>query len=350
MPNPFSRWCGVRRILLAVLLPVATAPMARAVTAGQSPDAIVAAGRVGAFATVQAAIDAAPAGRISPWVILIRPGVYREHVHVPVQKPWITLRGGPGGEVVITMDTNLASVDPQGRKLSTPESATALVQGDDFCAEDITFENTTPRERRIQALAMYVTADRAVFRRCRFLGWQDTLRLDSPRPPNTEPDTTRPAGNARQYLVDCYIEGHVDFIYAAGTAVLDRCHIHCKGDGFITAASTPPDAEFGYVFLDCRITGEAGAQTYLGRPWRNHAKTVFIRTEMTAVVHPAGWHNWDKPAAEQTTFFAEFGSTGPGANDAARVKWAKPLAAPQAGSLTANRVLAGADGWNPAGP
>ena len=99
----------------------------------------------------------------------------------------------------------------------------------------------------------------------------------------------------------------------------DRCHIHVLADGYITAASTPKEQDHGYVFADCRITGEEGVKTYLGRPWRDFAKTIFLRTEMSDAVRPAGWHNWNKPQAELTTFYAESGSTGPGANDAARV-------------------------------
>jgi pectinesterase len=170
-----------------------------------------------------------------------------------------------------------------------------------------------------------------VFRRCRFLGWQDTIL------------TTR----SRQYFEDCYIEGHVDFIFGGATAYFNRCHIHALRDGYLTAASTPDGTPHGYVFADCKITAAEGVKTWLGRPWRAYAKTVFIRTEMSAAVRPEGWHNWGKPAAEQTTFYAEFGSTGPGASDATRVKWAKPLTAAEAAALTPAAVLGGTDGWDP---
>ena len=195
--------------------------------------------------------------------------------------------------------------------------------------ENITFANGAGPVG--QALALRADGDRLVFRHCRFLGWQDTILVN----------------RGRHYFVDCYIEGHVDFIFGAATAYFDRCHIHCLRDGYVTAASTPEDTAHGYIFADCRITAADGVKTYLGRPWRDYAKTIFLRTELTAAVRPEGWHNWNKPQAEKTTFYAEYGSTGPGASPATRVPWARPLTAELAGALTPGAVLGGADGWNP---
>lgn len=332
--------------LFALLL-----PLAFVLTLEAAPDATVAADGSGTYATVQAAINAAPDGRNAPWIILIRPGRYQEHVVVPATKPFLTLRGENAATTVITEGRNFNSPGIGGAKITTPDSATALIQANNFTAENLTFENTTTREEKVQALALYMTGDRGVFRRCRFLGWQDTLRADSPRRPggSTEPDTPRPEGNARQYFVDCYIEGHVDFIYAASTAVFDRCHIHGKADGYITAASTPEAAPFGYVFLDCKVTTGSLVQkgVFLGRPWRKHAATAFIRTELAGNIRAEGWDNWRNPANEQTARYAEYGSTGPGAQMEKRVKWAKQLTDNEAKAYTAEKVLAGRDGWNP---
>ncbi len=344
---------------MGALLPIPFMPLLRflillclAVTLrAAAPDAIVAADGSGTHATVQAAVDAAPAGRTTPWVILIKPGRYAGHLVVPAEKPFLTFRGEDAATTVITDGRNFNTLKPDGGKYTTPESATALIQAGDFTAENITFENSTTREDRIQALAIYMTGDRGVFRRCRFLGWQDTVRADSPRRPggSTEPDTPRPEGNARQYFVDCYIEGHVDFIYAASTAVFDRCHIHGKADGYITAASTPQAAAFGYVFLDCKVTTGplVDKGVYLGRPWRQFAATAFLRTELAGNVRAEGWHNWGKPANEQTARYAEYGSTGPGARLEQRVPWAKQLTDEEAKAYTAEKILAGKDGWNP---
>jgi len=325
---------------------------ANAAPAKEKIGAIVAFDGSGNYATVQAAVDAAPAGRTEPYVILIKPGRYREHVLVPENKPCLTLRGeGAPEETVITFDTDVNATGADGKKLGTPASSTVLARAANFTAENLTFENTTSLERKVQGLAMYVTSDRAAFRHCRFLGWQDTLRADAPRPDGTQPDVQRPGGNARQYFADCYIEGYVDFIYAAATAVFDRCHIHCKGNGWITAASTPADVPFGYVFLDCRITAAPGvSEVRLGRPWRRHAAVAFVRTEMPSAIRPEGWSNWNNPENEKTARFSEYRSRGPGARPAERVAWSRQLSDGEAATMTAERILGGPDHWNPKGP
>lgn len=310
-------------------------------------DAVVAFDGSGTHLTVQAAIDAAPktATAAKPFRILVKSGVYKEHVVVPSDKPFLQLLGEPGeaARTVITMDTNVKTPAPgaEGKTLSAADSATVYVTASDFTAENITFENTTTREQRVQALAFYVTGDRAVLRRCRFLGWQDTLRADSPK--------GGPA--ARQYFSECYVEGHVDFIYAAGVSVFDRCHIHTKADGYLTAASTPESSPFGYVFLDCKVTAGPGVVKgfYLGRPWRPYAATAFLRCELPAQLRPEAWHNWGKPDNEKTARYAEHRNTGPGAADLSRrVPWARQLSDSEAAAFTVANILGGADGWDPA--
>jgi len=298
-------------------------------------DAVVSFDGSGTHTTVQAAVNAAPVDRTTPFVILIKPGVYKEHVFIPKDKPFIALRGEPGElkATVITQDTNVGSVDVTGKKTNTRESATVLVQAVNFSAENITFENTTTREQHIQALAMYVEADRASFKNCRFLGWQDTLRVD----------------NGRQYFKSCYIEGHVDFIYASGTAVFDHCEIYCKADGYITAASTPAENKFGFVFLDCRVTAapEVVNGVYLARPWREYSATAFLRTELPSKLHPEGWHNWGKPEREKTVRYAEYKNMGLGAVSDKRVSWAPQLTDEEAKAYTVENILRGPDGWLP---
>lgn len=306
-----------------------------AAKAAPRADAIVSADNSGTHLTVGAAVAAAPANSDKPFIILVKPGRYEEHVHIPKNKPNIVLRGEPGEEAatVIVYHTHLRSVDANGRKLSTRDSATVLVQGANFTAENITFENTTTREERVQALAIYVDADRAVFRRCRFIGWQDTVRAE----------------NGRQYYEDCTISGHVDFIYGNATAVFSRNEIHCRADGYITAASTPAESAWGFVFLDCRVTAapEVNRGVYLGRPWRPYSATAFVRTVLPEQIRAEGWHNWGKVENEQTARYREYRNTGPGAAQQKRVNWARELTADEARACTVENVLAGADGWNP---
>lgn len=308
-------------------------------------DAVVAFDGSGTHTTVQAAIDAVPAETTAEkqFRILVQPGIYKEHVVIPAGKRFIQLMGEPGEEknTVISMGTNVKTPDSAnpGKTLSTEESSTVLIDAPDVTCRYLTFENTTTREDRVQALACFIRGDRVAFFHCRFLGWQDTLRPDS--------FCGKPC---RQYFRECYIEGHCDYIYAAGTAVFDRCTIHTKADGYITAASTAEGTDFGFVFLNCKLSIGPGVDkgVYLGRPWRPTAHTAFIRCEMDGKILPAGWHNWGKPENEKFARYYEFGSTGPGANPESRVKWALTLAESEAKQWTAATILKGDDGWNPA--
>ncbi len=173
--------------------------------------------------------------------------------------------------------------------------------------------------------------DRAAFRNCRFLGWQDTILLN----------------RGRQYFENCYIAGHVDFIFGAATAWFEQCQINCLRNGYITAASTPAEQPFGFVFSHCKITGEPGVKTFLGRPWRIYASTIFLNCDMSDVVRPEGWNDWKKPEAHATARYAEFNSTGPGARPEDRPDWTKQLTAVEAGKIITGKVLAGADHWIP---
>jgi pectinesterase len=295
-------------------------------------DVVVAADGSGRYTSLQEAISAAPmkTGRDEGrWVILVKPGTYRERIYVQRERGNILVKGEDAAKTIIAFDLNANLPGPEGKPIGTFRTPTVQIDGDGMVWENLTLANTAGPVG--QALALRADGDRLVFRRCRFLGWQDTILVN----------------RGRHLFEDCYIEGHVDFIFGAATAYFLRCHIHCLRDGYITAASTPQGVAHGFVFADCRLTGAPGVKTFLGRPWRNYARTVFLRTEMSEVVRPAGWDNWAKPDAEQTSFYAEFGSTGKGAADLSRVGWAKRLSAADSAKLTPQFVLAGSDGWDP---
>nr|MBP7415245.1 pectate lyase [Pyrinomonadaceae bacterium] len=177
-----------------------------------------------------------------------------------------------------------------------------------------------------------VEADRAMFNTCRFLGWQDTLY----------------AKNGRQYYKDCYIEGHVDYIFGMATAVFENCHIHSKADGYITAPMRfAAEEPAGFIFHKCRLTSNNTKNgIYLGRPWRDYGRTVFLNTQMDAEIRPEGWHHWE-PLREKTAYFAEYGSTGKGANPEARVAWARKLGDADIKVFSVEYFLGGKDGWDP---
>jgi len=293
----------------------------------------VAADGSGEFKSVQAAIMSVPSGsRTNPVVIHVRPGTYKELVYVQREKSFFKLAGENPATTLITYDlyANLTNFD--GKPIGTFRTPSATIDANDFTAENLTFENSAGPKG--QALAIRVDGDRAVFRNCRFLGWQDTILLN----------------RGRQYFESCYIAGHVDFIFGAATAWFERCHIQCLGDGYITAASTPVDQPFGFVFSSCTITGDKpAARTYLGRPWRIYASTIFLNTEMSDVIRPEGWNDWKKPETHTTARYAEFNSTGSGANPSARVPWSRQLTKTEGDAITLPKVLGGVDGWNPKG-
>jgi pectinesterase len=222
---------------------------------------------------------------------------------------------------------------PNGKPIGTFGTPSVQILGDDFSAQNITFQNTFGPHG--QALAIEIAGDREAFDNCRFLGWQDTIFADS---------------DGRNYFHNCYVEGHVDFIFGKSTALFDSCEIHSKGHGYLTAASTQKSSRFGYVFLHCKLTADptvGDGSVYLGRPWRPYAATAFIDCEMGPQIRPAGWFNWKNPANEKTARYAEFGNTGPGANASKRVPWAHQLTKDEASQYNISNILGGDDGWIP---
>ena len=281
------------------------------------------------FTTVQEAIMSVPIGTpTNPVIIHIKPGTYHELIYVQREKRFFRLVGDDADKTIITygLYANMTNLD--GKPIGTFRTPTAIIDAEVFVAENITFENSAGPKG--QALAIRVDGDRAAFRNCRFLGWQDTIFIN----------------RGRDYFENCYVEGATDFIFGGATAWFQDCHIHCAGNGYITAASTPYDVRYGYVFDHCALTGATNVQSYLGRPWRVYASTIYLNTEISDAIKPTGWDAWGK-ADPAKTRYAEFNSTGAGANPAARPKWTRQLTAPEAAKITVKNVLGREDGWEP---
>ncbi len=292
------------------------------------------------FATPNA--DGTP-GRV---YIEIEPGTYHERVIVTQNHNNITLIGkGKGPEDVVI--TNSLNAKTAGGTFFTQ---TVEINGTGFEADNITFENTAGNTG--QAVAVADRGDRSIFKHCRFLGHQDTLFADY----------------GRQYYVDSYIEGGVDYIFGNATAVFDRVTLNSNGPGFITAQSrTSPEQTTGYVILNSHVTtsfdtsapamdpGTPGAKSAasarrsigLGRPWRAYGRAVYINTSLPAELSPAGWNNWGNPANEKTAWYAEIGSTGPGADQSARAPWARKITPAESKQFLPASFLRGNDHWNP---
>lgn len=286
----------------------------------------------GDFTTVQAAINAVPDYRkAGPTRIYIKKGIYKEKIVIAESKQGVQLIGEDGA--VLTYDDYAQKPNIFGEEKGTSGSGSIYIFGPDFMAENITFENTSGPVG--QAVACHVAGDRAVFRRCRFLGFQDTLYTFGE--------------NTREYYEDCYIEGTIDFIFGKATAVFNRCELRSKRTGgFLTAPATPQGSNYGYVFYDCKLTADEGVEAgsvWLSRPWRPYGKTVFIRCEMGQHIRPEGWNNWGKTDNERTAYYAEYQCYGKGADTSRRVAWSHQLK--DANAYVMTNILKGADGWNP---
>lgn len=293
-------------------------------------DFVVAKDGSGDFFTVQEAVNAVPdfrkAGRTT---ILVRKGVYKEKVIIPASKINISLIGESGA--VLTNDDYASRLNCFGEEMSTSGSSTCYIYAPDFYAENLTFENTAGRVG--QAVACFVSGDRAYFKNCHFLGNQDTLYTYGK--------------SSRQFYEYCYIEGTVDFIFGWSTALFKDCVIHSLADGYVTAPATDKGKSYGYVFVGCRLTRSDGARkVYLSRPWRPYAQAVFIHCELGKHIAPEGWNNWNKKEAEKTVFYAEYENRGEGAYTKGRASFGKQLK--EIKKYGADRILAGEDGWNPA--
>ena len=296
-------------------------------------DFVVARDGSGDFITVQEAINAIPDFRKNTTKVYIKEGVYKEKLILPASKTNVTFIGEDKKSTILTYDDYSQKLNKFGEEMGTTGSSSFFIFGNDFTAKNLTFENSSGPVG--QAVAVRVDGDRVMFENCRFLGFQDTLY---------------PHGrNSRQYYKNCYIEGTTDFIFGWSTAVFEDCVIYSKEGGhYITAASTEKDSPFGFVFINCELTGDAPkGDVYLGRPWRRYAQTVFINSRMGDHIKEEGWHNWNKPEAEETAFYAEFASEGPGAAPEERVEWAHQLTPKQAEKYSVENILRGEDNWDP---
>ncbi|HEU5166888.1 MAG TPA: pectinesterase family protein [Chitinophagaceae bacterium] len=259
----------------------------------------------GDYYTIQDAIDAMRVYPLAPITLYIKSGVYNEKIELPANNTDVTFIGENVDSTIITWN------DYSGKgKHTTFTSYTAKISGNRFRAENITFANSAGPVG--QALALYVDAHRAFFKNCRFLGNQDTIFASGE--------------NAKQFFLNCYIEGTTDFIFGPSTALFQNCIIRGKTNSFITAANTPKINKYGFVFENCKIiTDSAVTRLFLGRPWRAFAHTVFIRCDLPKSVAPEGWDNWGNKENEKTAFYGEYKNIGEGARINQRVKWSFQL-------------------------
>ena len=290
-----------------------------------NPDTLfVARDGTGEFRNIDDAIEVCRAFMDYHKVIFVKKGVYKEKLIIPSWLTNIEICGEDAEQTIITWDDH-ANIKTQERPkgIGTFRTYTLKIEGSDITLKNITIENNSARLG--QAVALHTEGDRLVFVNCRFLGHQDTVY-------------TGVAGS-RQLFRNCYIEGTTDFIFGPGTAWFEECEIRSKANSYITAASTPKDQPYGYVFNRCRLTADEGIdKVYLGRPWRDYGYTLFMNCELGSHIRPEGWHNWQKNR-EETARFMEYGNSGPGADTKDRVGWSRQLDKKEAKKITQEEVL-----------
>ncbi len=339
----------------AIAISLAVPSIASAQTVPKKKTVTVAADGSGQFKTVQEAVDSAPEGNIR---IDIKPGEYRNLITIATNGVELRGLGKQPQDTVLVYDNSAGTPGPDGRQLGTGRSGTVMLTGDDFLAENLTIANDfekrhTRSNQGSQAVALHVTGDREVFRKVRFLGFQDTLYADSKLchgPANPDGSACHAA---RQYYSDCYIEGHVDFIFGDAKAVFDKCEIHVLPhvmDTITAQSRLRPTEDSGYVFRDCTVTAAdippgSPQDILLGRPWRAYSTVIFIDTDFKAPLDPAAWKEWNGALATST--YAEYKSHGQSGDITKRIAPSKQLTAAEAAKYETKAWLAGADHWDP---
>ena len=314
----------MRKVLgLLLLLSVVSAAWAQE----RQDTIVVSRDGTGNFRTLQEAIESARAFMDYTVTIYVKNGVYKEKVIVPSWVENIDIIGEDRDKTIITYDDH-ANIN----KMGTFRTYTVKVEGSDITFKNLTIENNAAQLG--QAVALHTEGDRLKFINCRILGNQDTIYTG--------------AKFTRLYFKDCYIDGTTDFIFGPSTALFENCMIHSKRNSYVTAASTPKEAKYGYVFKHCKLTAEPGVdKVYLGRPWRPYAYTLFIECELGKHIVSAGWHNWGKQSNEETARYMEYKNTGEGANASERVAWSKQLTKKEAEAVTVDAIFRTQSDWNP---
>lgn len=323
----------MKRILTLLTIMLATATGTLAADKYDNPDTIVVSrDGTGEFRTIGEAIEVCRAFMDYHKVIYVKRGVYKEKLIVPQWLTNIEILGEDRDATVITYDDHANIPNPAtGRGIGTFRTYTVKVEGNSITFRNITIENNAARLG--QAVALHTEGDRLVFVNCRLLGHQDTVY-------------TGVAGT-RLFFRDCYIEGTTDFIFGPSTAWFENCEIRSRADSYITAASTPKDRPYGYIFNHCRLTADANVtKVYLGRPWRDYGYTLFIDCEMGRHIRPEGWHHWQKER-QQTARYMEYGNSGEGAATDRRAPWTRRLTKKEAAKITMKEVFSINDKWTP---
>lgn len=281
------------------------------------------------YKTVAAALNTISSSNTTPTQIRIKPGTYREKLSIT--KPFVTFCGQTGKEAstILTYNDGASTLNSSGAAIGTSGSASVTIKTNDISMENITIENSFGIGS--QAVALLAQGQRLQFRNCRLLGNQDTLYTHS----------------GTQYYRNCHIQGTVDFIFGAATAVFDNNTIHSVGGGSaLTAPSTEQTVAYGLVFLGGKVTAAssvAKGSVALGRNWRPYGAATYIRTELGQHISAVGWVKMSENTLD-TARFSEYLTTGTGSNPSARAPQSKQLTTAQAATYTISNIFGS---WTP---
>lgn len=324
----------MRKLLLSLVLALAGTLAVNAANKYDNPDTLfVARDGTAEFRNIDDAIEVCRAFMEYHKVIFVKKGTYKEKLIVPSWLTNIEICGEDRDNTIITYDDHANVFIPgTDRKMGTFRTYTVRVDGNDITFRNITIENDAARLG--QAVALHTQGDRLTFVNCRILGNQDTVYTGGI--------------NTRLYFKDCHIEGTTDFIFGPSTAWFENCTILSRTDSYITAASTPQNVEYGYVFNRCKIVAAEGvSKVYLGRPWRPYAHTLFMNCQLGKHILPVGWHNWSNTQNETTARYCEYDNHGEGAATKERAAWTRQLTRKEAAKVTLENVFRQNGGWIP---
>ena len=324
----------MRKLLLSLVLVLAGTLAVNAANKYDNPDTLfVARDGTAEFRNIDDAIEVCRAFMEYYKVIFVKKGTYKEKLIVPSWLTNIEICGEDRDNTIITYDDHANVFIPgTDRKMGTFRTYTVRVDGNDITFRNITIENNAARLG--QAVALHTQGDRLTFVNCRILGNQDTVYTGGI--------------NTRLYFKDCHIEGTTDFIFGPSTAWFENCTILSRTDSYITAASTPQNVEYGYVFNRCKIVAAEGvSKVYLGRPWRPYAHTLFMNCQLGKHILPVGWHNWSNTQNETTARYCEYDNHGKGAATKERAAWTRQLTRKEAAKVTLENVFRQNGGWIP---
>jgi len=320
--------------LILLIAAVMTSMQINAANKYDNPDTLfVSRDGTAEFRNIDDAIEVCRAFMEYHKVIFVKKGVYKEKLIIPSWLNNIEICGEDRDNTIITYDDHAnIKLPATGKPMGTFRTYTLKIEGNNITLKNITIENNAAKLG--QAVTLHTEGDKLVFVNCRFLGNQDTIY-------------TGIAGT-RLYFKDCYIEGTTDFIFGPSTAWFENCTIKSKINSYVTAASTPADQVYGYVFNHCRLIADDNVnQVYLGRPWRPFAYTLFMNCDLGKHIRPEGWFNWSNPENEKTARYMEYNNTGAGAKTSNRVGWCRQLTKKEAAKITLSEVFKECNDWIP---